>query len=499
MNKIKSINPALLFISILFLLPTFIYGQESKKNIWKDWSVNINGGVSLFYGDVENYEFFPTTKNKNEWRYGYGLMLQKGFGDFFTLRGQLFNGKLAGSKRMYRFWFEADIFEASMSGTFNISNVFKRRNDRLVNFYGHLGIGWANWETQLKHFDNDIILNENGNDNTGSGLFGRTLEPVIPFGIGIDFNINDHWSIIAEGSLRPVKSDKLDAKVGMFEYDFYSFNFVGITYKFGPYDEVKPDLPVENLLVEETLIQKEPEVVIEPEPEVIIPPKIEPEIVAVEEPEPAKTVDEKLLDKEYRTGLYESPWPGVNFTVQIAASRTKMDPDVFRNKFGLSGEIQINEGDGWYRYSIGNYIKYWKAKENKNILVTRNAVEGAFVVAYKDSKRITLNELVNDSGEFAVKQKGTTERSTEEIAYSVQVLATRNGNISTMAIREMFEIDTEVYKEFNNGTYQYTAGNFASYPEAAKLRNKIKAHGISGAFVVGYKNGQRTDLKSILR
>ncbi|MCD4695588.1 MAG: hypothetical protein K8S16_05035 [Bacteroidales bacterium] len=488
-----------LIISYLLLTSFTLSSQEKDNSLWKNWSVNVNGGASLFYGDIENYEFYPTTTNKNEWRFGYGIMLQKKFGDFFSVRGQLFNGKLAGSKRAYQYWFEANILETSISGTLNISNILKRRDDRLINIYGTLGIGFANWETELKQFHSDEIINENGKDNSGSGLFGRTIEPVIPFGLGIDFNLNDHWSVIFEGSLRPVNSDKLDAKVGAFQYDFYSYNFVGITYKFGPYEEDLPILPAEDLIAEETIIEEaetEPEVIIDTEPE------IEPEEIAVEEtkpiPDPNKTIDEKLLDKEYRTGMYESPWPGVDFTVQIAASRKQMDPEQFKIKYGLSSDVIIHKGEGWYRYSIGNYIKYWKAKENKNIIVTRHGIDDAFVVAYKEDKRLMLHELVSEDSEFAVGQQGSTERAKEEVAFSVQMLASKNGNISASAIREMFEINTDIYKEFNNGFYQYTAGSFKSYPEAAKLRNKIKAHGLSGAFVVGYKNGERVELNTIL-
>ena len=44
----------------VFLLysPLFLFGQENPSKFWQGWSINVNGGASLFYGDVENYDFY---------------------------------------------------------------------------------------------------------------------------------------------------------------------------------------------------------------------------------------------------------------------------------------------------------------------------------------------------------------------------------------------------------------------------------------------------------
>jgi len=157
----------------------------------------------------------------------------------------------------------------------------------------------------------------------------------------------------------------------------------------------------------------------------------------------------------------------------------------------------VNQGDGWYRFSVGRYIKYWRAREYRNILMTRNDIQDAFVVAYKEGNRIMLADLVK-LDETARKE---TERPSYTKAFSVQVMATTDRNIPVSVVREMYEIDMEVFKDFNksDNVFQYTVGNFDTYEEAAKLRNKLKARGLRGAFVVGYKNGVRvSDLKSIL-
>jgi len=483
------INISIGIVVCAFLLysPLYLSAQENPSKFWQGWSINVNGGASLFYGDVENYDYYKVFRDNSEWRFGFGGMLQKQLNPYFTFRGQIFYGQLSGTKRRANIWFEGDVFETSLSGKLDLINVFWGPEERKFSFYGMLGVGLVQWKTELKDFTTNEPIG--GNGNVGSGINGRTLEPVLPFGFGIDYNINERWAINIEGSWRPVNSDKLDATEGGSQYDLYSYNFIGLTYKFVKRKEKPLILPSEELAVEEVMVEP----LIEP---------VEEQVEIVQEETPVvKTLEEKLLDAEARTGLYESPWPGVEFTVQIAASKAISDPAVIEKKFGLPNQANVHHADGWYRFSMGSYIKYWRAKEYRNILVTRNDIDDAFVVAYKDGKRIMLNDLVSIDESTIQAKKMQEERPDFARAFSVQVLASQDGNIPVAAIREMYEIDLEVFKEYNSNdkTYQYSVGNFNSYQEAAKVWNKLKARGIRGAFVVGYKDGDRVeDLKTIL-
>ncbi len=496
--------PLFAFITLIGITSP-LFAQDQAEKTWNAWSINLNGGLSLFYGDIENYTFYKSFENNNEYRAGFGGMLQKEFNPYMTLRGQLYYGELSGTKRKANIWFEGDVFETSLSLKLDFLNTLWGVRERKFSVYGMLGIGWANWSTELKDLQTNEVLDENGNNKTGSGVFGKTIEPVVPMGLGVDYNISERWILNLEGSLRPVKSDKLDAKVGELEYDFYSYNFIGISYRFVPKKEELPVIEEPVIAVKDTIVEEVPVVV----KETVVEPVIEEEPV-VEEEEPVeeivetkppvekeRTLEEKLLDAESRTGMYDSPWPGVEFTVQIAASKTISDPVIIEKKFGLSGDVSVNQGDGWYRFSVGRYIKYWRAREYRNILMTRNDIQDAFVVAYKEGNRIMLADLVK-LDETARKE---TERPSYTKAFSVQVMATTDRNIPVSVVREMYEIDMEVFKDFNksDNVFQYTVGNFDTYEEAAKLRNKLKARGLRGAFVVGYKNGVRvSDLKSIL-
>ena len=211
------------------------------------------------------------------------------------------------------------------------------------------------------------------------------------------------------------------------------------------------------------------------------------------------TLEDRMLEAEYKTGLYEARWPGVEFVIQIAASKSISDPEVIKQKFGLSGEVNVTRADEWYRFSVGSYIKYWQAREYRNILRTRNGMEDAIIVAYKDGKKIMFRDLLAIAENTPL--TGLTVRPVLSKAFSVQVLATKDENVTVASIRELYGIDEEIFKEYDesDGLYRYSIGNFTLYTDAAKVRNKIKVLGFKEVFVIGYKDGKRVaDLKSLL-
>lgn len=210
------------------------------------------------------------------------------------------------------------------------------------------------------------------------------------------------------------------------------------------------------------------------------------------------TIEDRLLEAEYKTGLYEARWPGVEFVIQIAASKSISDPDVIKSKFGLAGDVEVKRADEWYRFNVGHYIKFWQAREYRNILRTRNGIEDAIIVAYKDGKKIMFTDLL------AIAEKtpltGLTDRPVLSTAFSVQVMATKDGDILVSALRELYGVDEEIFKEYdeNDGLYRYSIGNFKLYTDAARVRNQIKLRGFNEAFVVGYKDGVRVkDIRTL--
>ncbi|MCD4746354.1 MAG: SPOR domain-containing protein [Bacteroidales bacterium] len=492
-----------IFTMLLSLFTNQLISQESDKKFFDDWSINLNAGANLFYGDIEVYNYYPVTTNNNEWRMAYGLILQKELGSVIAFRGQVLNGKISGTKRKIDRYFEADILETSISATINISSLLFRKNlNRTTSIYALVGIGITQWKSELKDLRTDEIIRTNGVSG-GSGINGRTVEGVVPFGLGLNFKLNQRWHINLEGTLRPVQSDLLDATEGDFQYDFYSYNSIGVIYNFG---KKKPSIPVE-YPVEEELIAEEQPVSEQTEEELILEElileQLEEETVVDTEAEKAaeelRRLEEEIIDAESKTKIYEKPWHGVEFRVQIMATRTKHDTKDVSSKFSLTEPVKENFGDNWYRYSVGAYSKYWKAKEYRNILISRHNVYDAFVVAYMNEERLSLAQVLKGDIPSEIKEPPLPAKTTEGVLFRVQILAAKNNNIPVNDMKDKYNITEEIQIEKLDQWYQYTTGNFDTYEGAKSYRNKLIEQGINDAFIVAYRNGVRISLSNAIK
>jgi len=82
---------------------------------------------------------------------------------------------------------------------------------------------------------------------------------------------------------------------------------------------------------------------------------------------------------------------GILFKVQIGAYKKFDLTDYFNNHKNFGGEI---DDDGTMKYTLGLFRNYNKADTFKKLMVEMG-VKGAWVVAYKDNKRIPLNVARN--------------------------------------------------------------------------------------------------------
>lgn len=79
------------------------------------------------------------------------------------------------------------------------------------------------------------------------------------------------------------------------------------------------------------------------------------------------------------------------------------------------------------------------------------------------------------------------------IEYRVQIRAKYGNAISKQQLSNSYSLPvTQIKENVHNGFYIYTVGSYASYEEAREKRNELRSHnGISDAFVVAFRNGER--------
>ncbi|MCC6600154.1 MAG: hypothetical protein IT223_05720 [Crocinitomicaceae bacterium] len=86
---------------------------------------------------------------------------------------------------------------------------------------------------------------------------------------------------------------------------------------------------------------------------------------------------------------------GITYKVQILAAHRVVNKTYFSNKYSFSEEINIENHEGWVKYTTGKFGEYKKARNERERLKTDyETLPGPFVTAYNDGERITVQEAL---------------------------------------------------------------------------------------------------------
>lgn len=83
---------------------------------------------------------------------------------------------------------------------------------------------------------------------------------------------------------------------------------------------------------------------------------------------------------------------GVTFAIQIAAMQRLVPVTYYKNTFGLP-VVNAEQVDGLNKYTTGSFTTYQDARNGRET-VKAKGVQGPFVVAYSNGKRITVQEAL---------------------------------------------------------------------------------------------------------
>lgn len=81
---------------------------------------------------------------------------------------------------------------------------------------------------------------------------------------------------------------------------------------------------------------------------------------------------------------------GIVFRVQIMASKNKLKGNKIISDNNINQAGYIDYSNGWYKFSVGNFFSYNKAKRYCDLLYNKGFTD-AFVVAYKDGVKVPLS------------------------------------------------------------------------------------------------------------
>ena len=476
----KNNSKYLLILSIfgfLLLSNLLSYSQEYEKNNKKflsNWRININGGLNLFYGDIQQYDFAPY---KDDYRIAYGFSLHKQVSPVFSFGGALLNGKLHGTKineiTQTGVNFDAKVFEYNLNTIVNFSNLFGGFDQyRKFYIYGLAGIGFSNWESEVKDFVTGEVLRKSG--FVGSGPNKRTTEIVVPVGLGFKFNLSNSIGLNLQHTIHGVNSDRLDATVNNRKYDYYNYTSVGLSYNFNSLNifnvnserkqeryqrriekEARRDMNSYNKKAE---LERRRNARIEME-------------------------NEKREKREQYNKLKNKRRPSYRELTPKAA-----EYDIIPiTPYSISSKKIMQDNNNIIEKS-GNKISFQDdvLLDEGKFIITGNQPSASNTI---NADRITITPQTENIQQSQIPETG--------VIFRVQIMASQK-RINTQQLANSFNINKVIVEEYINGYYKYTAGMFYYYNMAVDYKNTLLNKGISGAFIIAYKNGIRVPLKSVI-
>lgn len=87
-----------------------------------------------------------------------------------------------------------------------------------------------------------------------------------------------------------------------------------------------------------------------------------------------------------------APEKNVTYKVQVGAFREGITIERYQKKFKLNDQINLENHQGWTKLITGSFTEYKSARDKRNNL--RNKVKTAFVTAYNQGERITVQEAL---------------------------------------------------------------------------------------------------------
>ena len=175
---------------------------------------------------------------------------------------------------------------------------------------------------------------------------------------------------------------------------------------------------------------------------------------------------------------------GLIFRIQLGAFSKRLSKKYVK---GLNSIMEIKADDGLWKYLFGaSYTSIEGAAGAKIDLAIDYGVQDAFIVAYKDGKRVSLEKArkIKEAGN-ETSSNNSEQINKKDIKFKIQV-GTYKNQLPTDVLSKLMELESIGQTELEGGLTRYTAGEFSSYKEAEEYKARIAESGLGGAFIIAF-------------
>ncbi len=190
--------------------------------------------------------------------------------------------------------------------------------------------------------------------------------------------------------------------------------------------------------------------------------------------------------------------PSTIYRIQIGAYKVVLSDKVFD---GVDNVVSFKSNDGWIRYMTGSFDNYSDAVNYRKQMRSRG-FEDAFIVTFKDGKRIPLNRAITTNKEKTVKTTSKRKEKTAaqktnkiDLKFIVQI-GVFPEMLSANDLSMMSNI-SNVSNELSGSFYKYFC-EFDDYSFAASKLQKVKSVGFNDAFILAKLDGKEISIDKAL-
>ncbi|MBC8265475.1 MAG: OmpA family protein [Flavobacteriales bacterium] len=243
-----------------------IYGNKLNR-----WSVGMSFGITQFFGDIKQYEWYPSkTDGFFELKSALSIQVNRSLNSIFNLQTEFITGKFAGLRRKnegvqfasfdpYGFYegngekFIADFKEFDLNLTINLTNLAvsytKNYKERRFSYFLKFGIGYNTFHSVKRNLFSDKYIYSYGYADEGEfgGLIKKDFlstssETVFIKGIILKYLINNKLDVFTDITVRTGRTDKWDSTIeelnSTIKNDHFAFYSFGLIYHIGKQKKV---------------------------------------------------------------------------------------------------------------------------------------------------------------------------------------------------------------------------------------------------------------------